>query len=90
MGLPNEKHSGTPAVIQKHYGHLRTAALSLAGVLLSGADVPGVCSLDSQHACSLCLSSLPVTWQLRLSYVLESLDCPPACSHVPYNPSGTG
>ncbi|CAL5224328.1 g6997 [Coccomyxa viridis] len=31
MGLPNDKHSGTPAVVQKHYGHLRTAALSLAG-----------------------------------------------------------
>ncbi len=31
MGVPNPKHAGTPAVVQKHYGHLRTAALSLAG-----------------------------------------------------------
>lgn len=31
MGVPNQKHAGTPAVVQKHYGHLRTAALSLAG-----------------------------------------------------------
>ena len=33
MGLPNDKHAGTPAIVQKHYGHLRTAALSLAGWL---------------------------------------------------------
>ena len=44
MGLPNDKHSGTPAVVQKHYGHLRTAALSLAGVLLFLADVQTVSS----------------------------------------------
>ena len=31
MGLPNDKHAATPAILQKHYGHLRTAALSLAG-----------------------------------------------------------
>ena len=49
MGLPNEKHSGTPAVIQKHYGHLRTAALSLAGVLLLGADVVAAFNSSEDH-----------------------------------------
>ena len=34
MGYPNEKHAATPAVVQRHYGHIRMAALSLAGALL--------------------------------------------------------
>ena len=33
MGYPNEKHAATPAVVQRHYGHIRMAALSLAGAL---------------------------------------------------------
>ena len=33
MGFPNEKHAATPAVVQRHYGHIRMAALSLAGAL---------------------------------------------------------
>ena len=33
MGYPNEKHAATPAVVQRHYGHIRMAALSLAGEL---------------------------------------------------------
>ena len=33
MGYPNEKHATTPAVVQRHYGHIRMAALSLAGAL---------------------------------------------------------
>ena len=34
MGYPNAKHAATPAVVQRHYGHIRMAALSLAGALL--------------------------------------------------------
>ena len=33
MGYPNGKHAATPAVVQRHYGHIRMAALSLAGAL---------------------------------------------------------
>lgn len=31
MGYPNEKHAATPAIVRKHYGHVRMTALSLAG-----------------------------------------------------------
>ena len=54
MGLPNDKHSGTPAVVQKHYGHLRTAALSLAGVLLYLADILIVSSESERRSCKCC------------------------------------
>ena len=43
MGFPNEKHAATPAVVQRHYGHIRMAALSLAGALPPLNIMPAVC-----------------------------------------------
>ena len=65
MGLPNDKHAGTPAIVQKHYGHLRTAALSLAGwlqlsLLLSNVPI----GLNDSCACLL------HTWPHSKAFIL--------------------